>query len=302
MKRFRSSYSEAIDPIILFGGNLIQKTFFLSKSFTICSPLMVLKEIKMKNFKSAFLVASIGLILSNCSTPPECVSLPEGIKNKIGSTDIYVEEFQKNLDADIESSHLSMYSGGGLLFAVADAVIMDHRKDCANNAISEIQKDFKESHIQEKFKSKLSSTFRKTDWLFVNQIHFVKNMNDEKQEEVLKKGNTDGVIIAKLQYKFNPNFDTLRGTLSVSLYPTSIKLKEMIKEEMHSKPTMNFNVSATKTLISSGKGLEENAKIWAQDQGWFLQNALEELLEQICMNTEKVLKDPTHLPGDKTPS
>lgn len=253
----------------------------------------------MKKIKEVLLLSLCTVVLSNCSAQREFVSLPPSLQQEIGSTDIYAEECQKKLQADIESSNINTYAGGGLLFALVDCAIMAHRENSANEAMAEIQKDFEATNIQEKFKTRLISTFKQTNWLHVSQVNFLKELNKTTQEEILKKAQTDSVLVSRLIYKFNPALDTLKGTLYVTLYPTSVKLKKMVNAETpQEKPIFNFKVSAAKALPKAGKNMEENAKIWAQNEGKLLKSALEETFQQVFMNTEKILKDPTHLPED----
>lgn len=251
----------------------------------------------MENFKRTIMISLCALVLSNCSARRELVSLPPSLQKEIGSTDIYVEESQKKLLADIESSNISTYSGGGLLFALVDCAIMSHREGCVEDAMIEIQKDFAAVNIQEKFKSKLIPVFKGANWLHAQQVNFVKEINKDNQEEILKKAQTDSVLISKLIYKFNPDLSVLKGTLFVTVYPTSIKLKNLVKtDNPQGTPIFTFKVSAAKALPENKKDMPENAKMWVQHNGNILKDALEEILQQVSINTEKVLKDPTHLP------
>lgn len=85
---------------------------------------------------------SFAIVLSGCASRKEFVALPDSVQKEIGSTEVYAEECQKALIADIESSNISTYAGGGLLFALVDCAIMAHREGCANDALREIQSDF----------------------------------------------------------------------------------------------------------------------------------------------------------------
>lgn len=239
------------------------------------------------------------LVFSGCATRKEIVSLPEKVQKEIGSTDVYLEECEKKMKADIESSNLSTYSGGGMLVALVDCAIMAHRENCADDALVDVQKEVATFNFQEKFRNRLSHTLQNTNWLHVQRINHITGINDEAHQEIFKKANTDCVLTSKFIYKLNPQFNVITGTLFLTLYPTSEKIKKMVNAENPLEtPIFKFHVSATEALPQAGQDIEENAKLWAQNNGSQLRRALENILNQVFVRLDNVLKNPNHLPGE----
>lgn len=251
----------------------------------------------MKLIKNLVLV-SIGVFaLQGCSsTRRDIVSLPESVQREIGSTDVYIEECDKTIKADIESSNLTTYTGGGLLVALVDCAIMSHRENCANDAMVNLQKELEEFNFQEKFNNRLSNVLQNTQWLHVQRINTITGLNDEKHQDIFKRASTDGVLTSKFIYKLNPQFNVITGTLFVTLYPTGEKIKKLVKAENPLEtPVLKFHIAATAALPKAGENIEENAKLWESNNGAELKGALANILDQVFKKLDSVLKNPGHL-------
>lgn len=256
---------------------------------------------KMKKLKSLLFVFLYAAVLSNC-TPArkDFISLPEKVQKELGTTEVYLVECDKQMKADIESSNLGVRTGGHLFFALLDCVVIAHRKGCADDALVAIQKEIQAFNFQEKFRDKFVRALQSTPWLHTSHINYVTSLNDETLEEILKKENRDGILVSKFIYKLNPQFNVLTGTLYLTLYPTSNKIKKMVNaEDSFNTPIFKFHISATEALPQQAEtDMEENAKIWAQDNGSYLKRSLENIIYQILINLDKILKNPNHLTED----
>jgi hypothetical protein len=246
---------------------------------------------KFNKIAMFFLCSTI--MLTGCATQ-HIVELPQKVQKEISSTDVYLEACEKKIRADVENPNLTTYAGGGILFALIDDAVMAHREDCANDALCDVQKKIATFNFQEKFQDRLSYALKNTNWLHVKQINSITGMN----EEVLKKTNADCVLTSKFIYKLNPNFDVMTGTLSLTLYPASNKIKKMVNAENPlERPILKFHVSASEALPKAVQDMHENAKLWSQNNGAHLKFALENILNQIFIRLDRILKSPNHLPG-----
>lgn len=257
----------------------------------------------MKLFKNIVLVSIGAFVLEGCSSTRDIVSLPESVQREIGSTDVYIEECDKTMKADIESSNLSRYGvgnafipGGDFLLVLADCAIVSHRGNSANDAIVNLQKELQEFNFQEKFNNRLSNALQNTQWLHVQRINSITGLNDEKHQDIFKRASTDGVLTSKFIYKLNPQFNVITGTLFVTLYPTGEKIKKLVKAENPLEtPVLKFHIAATAALPKAGENIEENAKLWESNNGAELKGALANILDQVFKKLDSVLKNPGHL-------
>ncbi|MCE3230417.1 MAG: hypothetical protein K0R52_345 [Alphaproteobacteria bacterium] len=253
----------------------------------------------MTLFKNITLISFCTIVLAGCATQKNIVSLPDKIQREIGSTDVYLEECAKKMKADIESSNLSTYSGGGLLVALVDCAVMTHRENCADEALVDIQKEIQGFNFQEKFQDRLTQKLKNTNWLHVQRVNHITGINDEAHQEIFKKANTDCILTSKFIYKLNPQFNVLTGTLFLTLYPTSNKLKKIVNTENPLEtPIFKLHIAATEKLAQPGEEIQENAKVWAQNNGSKLKQALENILNQVFVRLETMLRTPNHLPGE----
>lgn len=252
----------------------------------------------MKISKNLILCLLCALVFSGCATRKEIVSLPEKVQKEIASTEVYLEECEKKMKADIESSNLGTRTGH-IFFTLVDCAVTAHRESCSDDALVDIQKEVATFNFQEKFKNRLSHTLQNTNWLHVQRINHITGINDEAHQEIFKKANTDGVLTSKFIYKLNPQFNVMTGTLFITLYPTSEKIKKMVNAENPLEtPIFKVHVSATEALPQAGQDIQENAKLWSQNNGSQLRRALENILNQVFIKLDQVLKNPNHLPGE----
>jgi len=253
----------------------------------------------MKDYNNLLLISLCALVLSGCATRKEIISLPTTVQTQISSTDVYIQECEKKVRADIEQSNISTYTGGGLAFALVDAAIMSHREECAEDALVDVQKEVQTFNFQEKYQNRLTQILESTDWLQVQRVNYLAEFNDAAHAEIFSKANTDAVLTSKFIYKLNPQFSVLTGTLYVTMYPTSPKTKKMVNAESPLEtPIFKVHVSATEQLPQTGESIEENAKFWSENNGFHLRKGLENILNQIFVKLDQVLRNPNHLPGE----
>lgn len=253
----------------------------------------------MKTHKTLLVVSIFAFLLSGCASQKAFVSLPEPVQKELQSTTVYIKECKKELEADVENSNLTTYTGGGLLVALVDSAIVAHRQDTANEAMMNLHKEIDTFNFQENFRDKLAGQLQNTEWLNVKEVNFVNELNDEVMKELVKKEKNDSMLISRFQYKLNPDFTVLTGTLYLEAYPINPRIKKIVNcEESLKTPIFKFNVSATHALPTKGQDIKENAALWAQDNGAYLRNALNSILREVLLKVERVLKNPNHLPED----
>ncbi|WP_010304282.1 hypothetical protein [Candidatus Odyssella thessalonicensis] len=233
-------------------------------------------------------------IMSGCSTTPQFVALPDQVKHQISSTQPYLEEGQIKMIADIESSNIATYTGGGLLFGLMDCAVMAYRQDRAEGAMEDLQKEFASYGLQEKVMAKLTTSFQQTGWLHADPLKVLKAGQDPAQ--IVQTSTKDGVLFTSYVYRFNPKMTVMRGTIYLSLYPASTKLKNLVKaDNPFDKPLFRFNVSAAYQLPSATNDLHQNAKQWAAENGRHLKEALNQITTQNFIQFERALKNPAHI-------
>ena len=253
----------------------------------------------MKNPNNLILISLCALMLSGCASRKDIISLPPTVQKGISSTDVYLEECEKKVTADVDKSNISTYTGGGLAFALVDIAVESYREDRAEDALVDMQKEIQTFNFQEKYRNRLTKTLQSTNWLNVQRVNYLATLNDAAHEEIFKKADTDAVLTSKFIYRLNPQFNVMTGTLYLTIYPTSNKMKQMVSAENPLEtPIFKVHISATEQLPQVGESIEENAKFWAQNNGSHLRKGLENILNQVFARLDQVLRNPNHLPGE----
>lgn len=160
----------------------------------------------------------------------------------------------------------------------------------------EIQKEIKTFDFQKKYKNRLSRILQSATWLKVQGINYIAELNEAENKKIINTANGDVVLTSNFIYRLNPEFNVLTGTLYLTMYPTSNKIKKMVKSDNPLEtPIFKVHIAATQRLPKTGQNIEENARFWAQDNGFYLKNGLENILNQIFSKLDQVLLNPNHL-------
>ena len=255
----------------------------------------------MKNLNKLLLISLCITALTNCSSVREkdFVSLPDKLQNEVKSTDAYVQETANVMHADIESSNITTYTGGGLLFAFVDMAVMSHREDKAKEAMGCVQKELDSFNVHQKVQEKFAHSLKYAKWMNVSAINYLKQIDEKTKEELIKNGKGDAILLTNFSYKLNPQMDVLTGTIYLAQYPTSERLKSLVKiEDPYKTPIFKVNISATETLPQKGENIEENARLWAQNNGDLLKKSLERIIERTFRDLNVALENPTHVIGE----
>ena len=237
-------------------------------------------------------IALCSMILAGCSAKKDFVNLPDNVRSQITNTQGLLIEPSKTIAAEIETSQISSYTGGGLLFALVDCAIMDHRQDRANDVMKELQKDFESYNLRDKLKDKIHTSLAQAQWLHANSLDYTTELDKNALKEIIKNTKSDCVLVSQFIYSMSPQFDGLSGRLYVTLYPSSDKIKKSIDSTDLETPIYKFNVFHSEKLPQATTCLEENSKIWVQNEGYYLKNTLDKIVDQIIIKLNEALQNP----------
>jgi hypothetical protein len=109
---------------------------------------------------------------------------------------------------------------------------------------------------------------------------------DEKAvKRVLANASADAVLTGSFEYKLNQSLDAMTGTLYITLYPASPKIKNILgARDPLKKPILKFHITATEKLRHKGSEQDENVYMWVKDNGLHLKNALDNIINRIVID------------------
>jgi hypothetical protein len=255
----------------------------------------------MSKFLQKFsLIIFVAVMFSGCGgAKKNFVALPPELITQIGSTDVYLEECEEKMTAEIENSHISTYSGGGLLFALADAVVEANRTNTAAKAMQSIQKELEVYELRKKFSDGAAHEFFAAKWLNVHNVNYMSKLDEKTTKSIVDRAKTDALLVGRFVYKLNPSLDVMNGTLYITLYPTGANIRSMLNvKNPLAKPIFKFHISATEELHHKSKKIEDNANAWAESGGMRLKTGLDNIIYKIFHDLRNTLKNPEHLPED----
>ncbi len=265
----------------------------------------MLKNYVSKINKSLTLFAFF--LLAGCAGHKNFIALPEELNDQVGSTDLMVQRVEKELGAEIESSNLRQTIktegniGGaiGLIGFLVDAGVEAHRKSVITNALKDVQHVFNTLNIQEKINNTLAKAMKKHKWIHLQNTFTVEEMNSFDLEKRLLSSNKDVTALAKVKLGFNSALDSFTAQLEVTFYPTGGSVKGIVKpEDITDKPIMRFKTFASETLDNASEEVEENGKVWSENNAKKFRDGLDNVLKTLSVRMDQFLSSPCSIAAD----
>lgn len=172
---------------------------------------------------------------------------------------------------------------------------MSHRQGSADDAMEALHGFIKEHQVSQKFKDKFNSVLSKTPWLHANTPYYVMALDNDVVENLCQTSKADGVLASKVNFRFNPAFDVITGTLSFVIYPVNRLQKIVEASSPLDKPIFKLTLSAAESLPYKHSEIDKNSAIWATNNGFYFKQAFDSILETILIKLDKALKNPNYI-------
>lgn len=255
----------------------------------------------MKIIKNISLMVICVLALSGCAQK-EFIALPENLKDKIDSTDVYVKEDDKKITVQYEKSTMQPSTAGlglcgailaGGLTGLANGFMEDNRIEKAVEAETKINKELETFDLQKELEAKVSIHLSQAKWMNVKNIKYSESLNNEL---IFQDTTSDAVLTCSFMYSLNPKANHLIGTLYFKLYPKSKKLIGLAKSDKPVEtPIWQYQASATESIPSHQAGdLKDNVEVWTQNNASYLKSSLISLLDRVFNQASIGLNNPTN--------
>ena len=220
-------------------------------------------------------------LLVSCATKSPYYSIPHNVKEGIKTTDVLFIEPTNQIQTDIEKSYLG--SGGGLIPCIIDSAIESGRKKSAEKQLNNIKNSIKDLNLQEEFITIITPVLADNSWIGYSNINYKVIQKKETENEIVQKiikfSNSDSLMVLTVNYKFCPDFSTMKGIVKIAIYPASNRLIDLSNKRKNKnlKPVYYNEISSSFVLESPSKEKEKNTKIWTADGGYQLRNALSQI-------------------------
>lgn len=241
------------------------------------------------------------LTLSNCG-PRLLIPLDDKVKNEIKSMDVYIEDTQKKMIAEIKQSNISQATGGGLIFGMLDAIIMDVRQQNAEKAMESMHDIVQNLDTDEKVRKHVEVIVPGVSWIHGQKIEKLDNIIKEGKEDEglikermarIKQSNSDAYMTYGFSYRLDPSMRTLQGTLCVTAHPLSKRLLEVSQSNSDSPdPIFRVFASSVYTLQNPASEKEDNVRMWTNNNGAEIKTGVDFILNNVFEQMSAILKKP----------
>ncbi len=254
---------------------------------------IILKGGKMKNALIIGFAFITICLLSGCGAN-NYIPLAESYKNQIISSDFVILQTQKEIMAEVKKSNVSMAMGGGLIGALIDASIEKSRATDAEALIQPIRNHLLNYKFEEEIHQELTQVLKNTSWFNMKSLKLVQGENDKQLEQLLSSTSSEAVGIIKPTYALVLKFSALKVRIELSLYPASQSTKNQEnQEEKEIIPLYKTIVEHLYSLPNSMQNQEENAKLWAANQGQQIKLGLGESIKESIKKLNSELQNPS---------
>ncbi len=218
------------------------------------------------------------VVVAGCTTTTH-VPMSDDARSQIESTDVVVGLQQQEIYAEINHSHVSAATGGGLIGALIEAMVDTASAQAAERFVEPVRNALLNYDFGDELAAALRKDLNRLSWLNTQSFETYYGLNSTKEAEAIERSNSDMLIVADSRYFLNPAFDTLKVMTSVRVHPKDGELVAIAKEAAPDlqRPLLYRNEFAyTRKLPVSVSNREEATEAWVASEGAMIRQALSE--------------------------
>jgi len=153
-----------------------------------------------------------------CSTPRVALEPVARSEMAAVSGSLYVP--QEEIYADINESNMATAMGGGLLFALADAIVDNASTNKAELRVSAVRDALIEFDFLETLDESWVESDALPEWFAIEDVAFYQQYDDESIRMKLREGKT--VMVGLYDYHVQADFSGFRVSATISVYTPSL--------------------------------------------------------------------------------
>jgi len=220
------------------------------------------------------LVLVVGL-LGGCATTKSPVPFSAEAAKQVKTLDLCIGLTQQEIYAEIQKSHVAMYTGGGLIPALIDVAVDNHRTKKAESLILPVRQGLAGYDFSKKFETALCERLRSASRPELNKVTITNVVSEEHFQQILSASGAQSVLFVTCRYSFDPDFTSVNLFAATEVLPTS---KLSPSKDSSDKALYRSTVTYRKSA-EAGLSKEEAVKYWAQDNGARTREALDNGIE-----------------------
>ncbi len=251
---------------------------------TLCAPIRGFGHI----LQPALLVLVV-FGLEACTTPPLRHTIAPSAREVAGGREVKVSVVQREIGTRIAPSRVAAAAGGGLLMALIDAGVNQHRAKAAESTAGDLRTELGEYDFDARALEVSKGVLAEVPW-FGTAPTFSKEHTDVSMLADLDNAATSQVSFFDYHYGLSPDFSELEVSaaidtaLKVAPAGATAQQRTQLKNLVY---TRRFVVVTA--LSSPSKDKSENAQRWSEEKAAFARRSIEASLAHLQVLMEKAL-------------
>ena len=241
---------------------------------------------KMKIIHLAVMALSVAYF-SGCAPLPYN-HLEQDAHAFINETDVVLAVPQEEIYGDIESSNLTAAAGGGLLFALIDAMVESSRASNAEEAVTPVRDKLLDYDYAQVLAEEINNQIQTIEWLSADDVQLERSTNDTWVTDKVSSSSASAILLMTARYHLTPNLDSVETMVSLRMYPNSNSLEEYKEKQDVDKDVISGtdniyrNDLTASTVLFSGSTKDANRLSLESDDGTKLKDALDKNAKKIA--------------------
>jgi hypothetical protein len=221
-------------------------------------------------------LAALAFLVSGCATAPNHVLAPAA-RSIDGGREVLVTVAQGEIKTNINKSNVAAAGGGGLLLALVDVGIEQHRATVAEKAVTPLRDALIGFDFDSEVQSQTKATLNSLDWFGAQRFSFAKELTSQSRGNDMAHAQTKQVAFFDYDYGVSIDFDAIEVHLTVSVAD-----KQAIAQNVPAnKLPYQQKHKVVIPLRGAANDKDENVRHWAADNAALAKRALGDGLRDI---------------------
>lgn len=224
-------------------------------------------------------LGSVFFMMAGCAPAPY-KHLEQDARIHFEETEVVLAVPQEEIYGDINSSNMTAAAGGGLLFALIDAMVESGRAKNAEKSVSPLRDKLLDYDYAQVLASEINGQIKKIDWLSAKDVTLERSVNDTWVKDKVSSSNSSAVLLMSAKYHLSPNLDLVETIVNLQMFPNTESLEEFKEKQdadvsvINNSDNIYRNIITVSTTLFSGASKEENQQALHADDGTKVKDAL----------------------------
>ncbi len=234
------------------------------------------------------------LLLTGCAGKQMHNHIDSSARGHIETVDAYLAVPQDEIYANIESSNITMYTGGGLIFALIDASINKSRTNNAEEIIQPLRDKLMDFDYAQILADEIGTRLKAVEWLNTSDLILERAITDDRYLQRMQSSSASAVLFMTADYSITTEFNAVNTRMALIMFPNVEALNKFKEKEDKDDNSVDNDdniyrkdIIHTVSLPVTGTR-EENIKKLSKDNCSELKKALHQNAKEIAM---KITRD-----------